>query len=869
MRRAFPPLAWLLLASTLATLSWGQDAAKPVEPAGRVSGGPAPLHLNAAESLYLQLGSVGLDRARVFRLRDVSIDREAFHLTLNDGTIAFTEDVAGRVTGAFFEGEGEILLSPPNQYERASMGLFTGGAILEERFATAYFRFNDETYAELRPSLVSSDDAAAFISQWNETAHNLAEGDALRLLMTFSRFLPADGEPDRATETPVTSGNDRDRFLHVRLQGLRLGTFDLYLDSEAPEQIWAGQFKTVEDASYYDVWTSFSSTETNANAEAVTATLGEGGKPDLIAISNYRIRAAIKPPTQVDAEALLHLEVRQGGQRAVAFELSRSLQITKVEADGRPVEFIHNPAMEGSERARRGNDLVAIVFPQPLRTGQKLELRFVYGGEVLSEAGAGLLYVGARGTWYPNRGLVMSNFDLEFHYPPGWTLVATGKRTDVTPPSPNGQEAGSAPSVEQVSHWVSERPIPIAGFDLGKYERVVVHGGNVTVETYATSGVERGFPKAAPGGVVREPLEPGDSQPRLIVTPSSPSPARNAQLVAAASAHAIEFFSRRYGPFPYADLKLVQMPGGLSQGWPGLIFLSSMSFLTTEEKSQLHFTPLERTLISMTISHETAHQWWGDLVMWSGYRDQWIVEALANYSSLMVLESENPAQFRAAMEKFRDDLLEKNKSGIQLMEDGPVTLGTRLSCSQFPSGYDAISYGRGTWLFHMLRFMMRDAERTGGARGRGEGKAGQPDEPFVRVLRRIRERYQGKSIATRELLQAFAEELPPSLWYEHRKSLDWFYEGWVNGTAIPRFELHGVKYSDKPGTTTISGVILQKDAPGNLVTSVPLYASIAGKMVLLGRVFADGAETPFHLNASPGARKVVLDPDQTLLARSR
>ncbi len=43
------------------------------------------------------------------------------------------------------------------------------------------------------------------------------------------------------------------------------------------------------------------------------------------------------------------------------------------------------------------------------------------------------------------------------------------------------------------------------------------------------------------------------------------------------------------------------------------------------------------------------------------------------------------------------------------MEDGPVTLGNRLSCSQFPTGYEAISYGRGTWLLHMLRNMMRDA----------------------------------------------------------------------------------------------------------------------------------------------------------------
>ena len=58
-----------------------------------------------------------------------------------------------------------------------------------------------------------------------------------------------------------------------------------------------------------------------------------------------------------------------------------------------------------------------MVFPQPLRDREILNLKFVYSGEVLSEAGGGLLYVGARGTWYPNRGLAMADFDLEFDIP--------------------------------------------------------------------------------------------------------------------------------------------------------------------------------------------------------------------------------------------------------------------------------------------------------------------------------------------------------------------------------------------------------------------------------------------------------------------
>jgi len=41
---------------------------------------------------------------------------------------------------------------PPNEVERKSIGLFTGMAILEERFTSAYFRFNDDTVAELKPA---------------------------------------------------------------------------------------------------------------------------------------------------------------------------------------------------------------------------------------------------------------------------------------------------------------------------------------------------------------------------------------------------------------------------------------------------------------------------------------------------------------------------------------------------------------------------------------------------------------------------------------------------------------------------------------------------------------------------------------------
>ena len=817
-----------------------------------------------AEALYSQLGNVGLDPARVYEVRGTQFNRAAIQFSLDSGTIAFTEDVAGRVTGAFFEGDGEVLLVPPDQAERSSMALFTGAAILEERFVSAYFRFDDDTFKELQPTLRPAEKAQDFISQWNQTARNLAGVDSLRLLLSLSRFLPTSETSQPAEQAGAVSGDER--MLHARLQGRKLGTFDLYFDAAAGEQIWAGQLKSANGFNFYDVWTSFSLPQPGAH-RTVNGITAEEGKSDTIAVSQYKIRAEIAPPTTLNADATLQMEVRQGGQRAALFELSRFLQIKTLEADGHPIEFIHNQAIEGTQLSRRGNDLVALIFPQPLRTGQKIELHFVYGGDVLSTAGGGLLYVGARGTWYPNRGLAMADFDLEFRYPPGWTLLATGRRVEESGSNVQGSTAKPVDSL-QTSRWVSERPIPLAGFNLGKYSRATARAGDVNVETYAASGVERTFPRAEAQAEVQIPGLPRPSrrEPSIVVTTPAPtpSPVRNAQPLADRAAQAVDFYSQHFGPFPYSHLALTQMPGDLSQGWPGLIFLSSFSFLSPQEQAQLHMPEVEAVLSEMVVTHETAHEWWGDLVVWSGYRDQWLVEALANYSALMLLESQDPGRFHLVMDKYRNDLVQKDKEGVESLEAGPVILGSRLSNSRFPDGYEEISYGRGTWLIHMLRCMLRDAERPSNPDGRDQAM-----EPIFRVLAKVRERYQGKAISTRELVDAFAEELPPSLRYEGHKSLDWFYDGWIKGTAVPHFELQSVKYLNKAQTTVVSGTILQKSAPADLVTSVPIFAYINGRSVFLGRVFAEGPQTPFRLSAPLGARRVVVDPGQTLLSRLR
>ena len=822
MRRLFLQSV-LLLVATAAT-GGGPDVSGP-PPRPAESGAPA----GPALTLYRQLRDLGLDPARVYRVNDVGLDHSAIHITLNSGTIAFSRGVGGRVTGAFFDGDGEILLVPPNQVERASMALFTGAPILEERFSTAFFRFDDDTFERLQSSLRPAEESAEFLARWEPTFRELCVTDAFELL----RFLTWQGP----------SGTTAGTFWHARVAGLHLGTFDVMFNTESAEPVSLGQGNYVNGGQVFDVWASFATRNAVAAEAEERDSVTELGF-NHVRIAASRIRTRILPSHELEAEAELTLEATRSGPHTLMFELSRYLKVSSVVAGDTPLEFIQNESLQGGDLARKGNDLVAVILPRPLQAGEKRQLQFRYSGSVMSEAGSGLLYVGARGIWYPNLGPAMSDFDLEFRYPAGWTLVATGKQVSV-----------EAADGEQISRWVSERPIPLAGFNLGKYRELRARAGETAVEIFAARGVENSMSESSVS-FAQLPRFPRRTPNMVAPPPFEPTP--EAQAVAQRSTRALEFFSRHFGPFPFSSLAITQMPGPDSHGWPGLVFLSSYAFLNAEERERLHFSHYEKLLFGEVVqAHETAHQWWGDAVLPRGYRDVWLAEALANYSALLSLEQEKPDAFRALLEQYRRDLARKWHDGPPMHDAGPVTLGPRLTTSKLPEAYEVVVYGRGTWLMHMLREMFRDADR----------EARDPDARFYQVLRGVRERFDGRVFSTEDFRKALEDGLPASLRFEGKKSLAWFFDGWVNGAALPHYQLSGVKFAHRNGRTVATGTLLQKDAPDSLITSVPLYAAIQGGPVYVGRIFADGPETEFHLPVPAAARGLLIDPHQTVLTQ--
>jgi hypothetical protein len=783
----------LVLVSALGSLSAaGQQAASP----------------SGSVALYRELLNPSFDAKDVYQVREVSFLLEDLHISLSDGTVAFVREVNGHITGAMFEGMGEVLLVPPNRAERTSLALFTGSAVLEQRFQSAYLRFyDDKTVTELRAGLRGhAEDAQEFITRWQQPALLLARGDALPILQAMT------GEPQSAA-----------RFLHLRIGGTTAGIIDVFFDSNGSEQISVAQASVVNNVAYYDTWTSFpmrSIREASGEEDPATRASFE--------VSDYKLRVKVQPPTDLSAEAEFTLTPQHSGLRTVILELSRYLRLTEVRVNGAPAEFIQNEAISGSDLSRRGDDLIGVVMPAPLEKDRPVKLSFKYSGPVMFNAGGDVIYVGARGTWYPNVGPTFSNFDLTFECPSDWSVVGTGK-----------QVSSSVAEGKRITHFVTTKPIGRAGFNLGKFVSATSDAGGVVVHAYGARNVEQSLAGA---------------EARVG---KKPDPARETQQIADQAANTVQFLSSELDPFPYLNLEITQLPGMLSQSWPGLIYLSSTAFLSPDERRALGVRDpyVELLLSRLMLTHETAHQWWGDAVDWVSYRDEWIVEALANYSALVLLEKQHPGDMRTALTYYRGELLRETRNGI-IADAGPVTLGHRLTSSKFPDAYERVLYGRGTWLIHMLRTMLHEA-------GGGAG-----DAVFFSALKGLLAASPNHKISTLDVQRAFEQVMPASLGYEGRKSLDWFFDSWVNGNSIPQFSLESVHMSPAAGKLKVTGTILEDHAAKDMVTAVPLYAVDAtGKSRFLAFVFADDAKTEFIVTAPANTKQILLDPEETLLRR--
>ena len=379
---------------------------------------------------------------------------------------------------------------------------------------------------------------------------------------------------------------------------------------------------------------------------------------------------------------------------------------------------------------------------------------------MIFEAGNRVYYVGARANWFPNVGLQFAKYDLTFRYPKDLDLVTAGELVEE-------HEEGDW----RITRRKTGVPIRMAGFNLGQYERVRLTRNGYTLEVCANRAIEPALAGRSFGLGGRAAAGPARrNEPEIMILPPElpPDPEVRLQEIASEIASALEFFAARFGPPALPNLTVAPVPGRFGQGFPGLIYLSTMSYLAPQNKAIRALDAHGRLFFSDILqAHETAHQWWGNVVTSAGYHDEWLMEALADYSALLYLENKNGAQPVAlALDSYKTNLLQ-TVNGQTVESTGPIVLGMRLENSQTPNAYYNITYGKGSWIMHMLRRRMGD-------------------DRFLAMLADLRKEYQRKPLSTEDFRLLAARFLPPQ---SADPQLENFFDQWVYGTGIPALKL--------------------------------------------------------------------------------
>jgi hypothetical protein len=721
----------------------------------------------SAVDLARSVRDAALDPEQCYRVRDLSVRKDDIRFYFTDGYLIFSKPAAGHLVSAVFTtavegGDGELILLPPTRAERQSLAKFTQSPNLDEHISTALLVFTDGTGELLRDRIEKEGSGRRALEmgplmaeKWSSILANIREGFQLRMV------------DDLLGPDPKNSG-----FLFFGLAGRERGNFDLLYDPRAREQIVAGQISDRGGRLRYNIWTSFMSHGVRTGA----AKRIERG----FSLTDYSIDASLDAGLHMKASAKIKLRVGGAARRSFPFEIATAMKVTSVRVDGAPAELFSHDSLR--DRALHGSedDALLVVTPDALLPATEHVVEFEFAGDIISPAGNGVYFVGARATWYPRSSAEFSTYDLTFRYPKKLTLVTAGDLVD-------DRTEGET----RITQRRTAVPIRFAGFNLGEYERTVANVPGFNVEVYGNRRLESALqvkPPQVADPIIR-PLTPAQRRAAgpVPIQAAQPDPLARLHAVSNDVASSIETFTRLFGAPALKTLTVAPIPGTFGQGFPGLIYLSTLAYLDPSSRPASVRTENQQLFFSdLIVAHEVAHQWWGNVVIVSNYQDEWLMESLSNYSALLWLEKKSgPRALDAVLDEYRKRLLTKDPEGQTVESAGPIVWGVRLDSSGIHDAWRSITYEKGAWIMHMLR------RRLG-------------DERFLKMLAELRRRYEFRDITSNEFRALAAEFVPPR---SPSDTIDTFFDNWVYSTGVPNLKLQSsVKGLKVSGTVTQSGV---------------------------------------------------------------
>jgi hypothetical protein len=740
-------------------------------------------------------------------VENIVIKRDAGVLTLKTGAIGLTASAMGRDTVAIFVGEGEFTFTPQSPVDKNYMKSLTQQDSVSEVFDRALFCFTDDTGKEIRAAAKtpSADPKLAdALRDYRKRLRSRSESPRSLLEAMLTDEAMDNIEADLLTDlynshapgffsAYLHGRKHSDLRFHVRPRGAFPGMTTpeevavINLDPLQPQEgVWYLSHLQREWQDH-----TASSDENNRTVQA----------------DRYKIETAIAKNDHFTATTELQFHAVTEGDRVIKFSLLPTLRVAKVTSGGQEVPFI--------QEEKKDDASLYIVMPEAMAKGTLHQLAIEYAGDkVVRKEGGGNFAVEARESWYPNVNTFRDHarYDLTFRVPKQYTLVGVGTL-----------EKQWTEKDMACSHWVSETPIAVAGFNYGNFKT------KTTTDTQLNFAIE-GY--ANP--------EPPDSLAvaRDMEGVGVLSPANMMGLPMSEAQMAMRIYSAWFGKSAYSRIAITQQTQfDFGQSWPTLVYLPLFAYLDSTQRYRLlnGISPGLTDFVDEVTPHEVSHQWWGHMVGWSTYHDQWLSEGFATFSAGLYLQltEKTPDKYLKYWQNARQRLLEKNSFGKRSNDAGPLWLGERLSSAKNEDAYDAVVYGKGGYVLHMLRQLMYDPK---------EG-----DKPFIDMMHDFVSQHMNQNASTESFQRVVEKHMRPKMDLAGNGKLDWFFSEWVYGTAIPRYKFDYTVTDAEGGRFLLKASLTQSEVTPEFMMVVPVYLDVDGQIIRLGQIAMRGNSTNSEL----------------------
>lgn len=278
----------------------------------------------------------------------------------------------------------------------------------------------------------------------------------------------------------------------------------------------------------------------------------------------------------------------------------------------------------------------------------------------------------------------------------------------------------------------------------------------------------------------------------------------------------LPFFIKNVGPYGYRKLANVQsktMFGGLENA--GAIFYSEESVTGTRKSESL-------------LTHEIAHQWFGDMATETEWAHIWLSEGFATYMTILYFENKyGQDTARQMLVVNRNQVIAYNKHRQQPVVDSSV--------KDYMELLNVNSYQKGGWVLHMLRNQLGDSA-------------------FWKGIRAYYASFSGRNASTDDLRKVMESTTG--------KDLKQFFTQWLYTAGHPVLDINW-KYD--PAKKSVLLTIHQKQSTP---FRFPLELSFEGqdhKLLLTKTVWVKDEQTSLTIPVTGQPEQVIADPSMKLL----